>query len=191
MNFGKLSLLSVLAVLVVLPNIGCPPPAPAAPTLDNLPDADGDGFLDLSSPEGVETDEEIAIVVRNEISTQDIIALAGDNVPTNLIGLLSISVRQDITRVYDGVGSVTDTDTRALGAFTLSLEAACPDEVTAVVSVIVTAPLVGQVFSQSFPEITVTNGPDPGQFECGEVITVVASLDASGNPVVEIMSVPR
>lgn len=191
MELKKLSLLAVMAVMVVLPNLGCPPAGGGVVGLDGLPDADGDGFLDLSSPEGLETDEEIAIVVRNEISTEDIIALAGDDVPTNLIGLLTITVRQDITRVYDGFESVTDTDTRPLGEFELSLEAACPDEVTAVVSVAAAAPFVGQVFSQAFPEITVTNGPDPDQFQCGDVITVVASLNQSGNPVVDIMSVPR
>lgn len=186
MNLGKLSLLSVLAVLVALPNFGCPPPPPALPTLDNLPDADGDGFLDLSTPDGVDTDEVIAVVLSNTISNEEIIALAGDQVPAQAISLLTIRVRQDITRTYDGVGSVTDTDTRPLGQFTLSLEAACPDQITTVVSVTVAVPLVGTVFDQTVAEVTLTNGPDPGQFECGNVIRVEARLDESGNPTADV-----
>ena len=190
MNLAKLTLLSVLAVLVVLPNIGCPPPEPAVPTLDDLPDADGDGFLDLSSPEGVDTSESIAVVIISSITREDALALAGDQIPAGVAALATISIRLDITRIYDGFGSVTDTDTRALGAFELSLEADCPDEVRADVSVIVAA-LGITVIDLPIGEVSVTNGPDEGQFQCGNLITVVASLDASGNPVVDITSEPR
>lgn len=184
-SWWLMSFAPVLLMLVA----GCP--APFDGTLDNLddlPDADGNGFGELENCTDADDSENIAIAVVSEITRDDAEAFAvemfGVNVPPALLDTVGVRIDFTITRVYDG-GECADSGSRQLDPFEFRVEAVCPTTVRADVNVVATIPIVGEqlVFTQAFE----TSLDDALGFACGRMVMVRAFInEETGAPDADI-----
>jgi len=186
MRVGGIWTCGLLVVLMVF-NAGCPlglAPPNSLDNLDALEDADGDGFKDLLGPENVE--ETVAVAVVNEISRDDALAAAEQFVPNispELLNLVTVTVNFTVTRIYEDGEEFVDVGSRSLKPFEIMIEAACPQQVVAVVDVTATAPLF-PAFEVLPPQEVTFNLSEDGaanSFLCGQVVSVTAQLDEASN----------
>lgn len=181
--------LGLTVVLLSFSNLACMT-RPAGGTLDNveaLPDADGDGFPELPTPDGVDDAEQVAVEIINEITRAQAEAYVAEVAGMTIPGFVTISIPIAVTLSYIGGEEITHTGTESLQPFEIRAEAACPEMVTASVRVIANIPIVGMqtVFMQEFP--LSLSEPGAGGFQCETVISVRAFLDPdTGAPNAEV-----
>lgn len=172
------------ALMVLVGTIGCQQPSSTG-DLDNLVDADNDGFVDIAPPDGVTANEatNAKVVLSNSIGTEDIGPLAQQQgIDPSLLNLVAIEVDIVMTLNYDGFESLVLRQTQDLEPFDRAMEAACPDSVVVDVTVVAKVPFIGdqEVFSGTFEQVQGV------QYECGETITVETLIDDSGLPAVNV-----
>jgi hypothetical protein len=177
--------LVLVATLSSFAASGCFLPVPSGMSTEDLVDADGDGFVELKSPEEVTTDLGVSIRLVNTITRAEAEQLAGQDIPD----FLTVTAEMTIVRTYANGETLVDPPMReSLGPFELSFEAPCPDRVETTIAVTATAPFLGSfdVFSQTFTASSIGERAD-AVFECGKVITVEVSLNqATGLPTADI-----
>ncbi len=194
MNVKNLSMLAALLAIVSF-NTGCPVvPPPSTDTLDNtedLPDEDGDGFGELGGCDGAGNGDSIAVSIVNTITRAEAEAFAENSFGIALPDVLTagVGVRVDfaITRTYVGGEQCTDRGSRELEPFDdIMVEAPCPESVSADVSVVLAAPIVGdiEVFTQTF-DLSLGEGSGLS-FTCNKVIRVTSFIDDTGQPNADI-----
>lgn len=163
---------------------GCQQPSSNG-DIDNLVDADNDGFADITPPEGVEFNEETnaKVLLSNSIGVEDIGPLAEQQgIDPGLLNLVTIEADIVMTLVYDGFENLVLRQTQALEPFEQAMEAACPDQVLVTVNVFANVPLLGEqdVFSGDFEQV------QGRQYECGDTITVETLINDAGQPAVNV-----
>ncbi len=153
--------------------------------LTSLLDADGDGFPELTPPEGVAdtVNEMVAISLTNEITRAQAEQLVGQEIPS----IVNVAVDITLTLQYADDKESVYTGTQGLEAFTLAFEAFCPETVIASFRLIATAPIVGTVLDQTMTfTASQVAGEGDAQFECGTVIEIRSFLNDFGQPDVDI-----
>ena len=89
----KTRLLVVLGLLLSVTQFGCPMASMPPGGSDALPDADGDGFGDLETPEGVDTTDEIAVELVNTLTKEQLTDLFDlSSIPLADVALNAINV---------------------------------------------------------------------------------------------------
>ncbi len=174
-------------------NLGCPmAPPPAEPdSVGGLEDTDGDGFFELTAPEGEEAAGSIELELVNEINREQLSSLIPlDSIPGAdvAIDLIDISVSFDVTLTYPRGGESTFMETEKLGAFAIRIEADCPETITAVVTLDaeVVLPFVGTLplFAETLDPFVLSQG---AEFECDKLVRFLATFDdATGQPDVDV-----
>ena len=176
---------SILAVLpMVMVVVGCQ--QPPAGDLDNLEDKNNNGFGDIEPPEGVPFDEatNVKLQLTNTVGRDDLGPLvAQQGFDASLLNFITLSVDMVITLEYAGNDPIVKQQSQALEPFDLKFEVACPDSVNAELSVIANVPIIGPQEIPAGAPVVVSLG---NGYECGQTLTVTASLDDNGAPTVSV-----
>jgi hypothetical protein len=159
---------------------------PPAGDLEDLDDANGDGYGDVVPPDGVDFNEDtnIKVSLENEIDIDDVAALAEQyGVDPSLIGFATITIEMTLTLDYgDGITDVLE-ESETIAPFDKRFEVACPESALVGITVTATAPVVGEqiIFEQ---DVELTEGVE---FECGETFGFAAFINDDGFPEVEMI----
>ncbi len=154
--------------------------------LDNLDDANGNGFADVKAPRGISFDYESNLNVRftNEISVSDLAQLvSGYNIDTSLLNLVDLTVTATFRLYYPGDIEDELTKTAEFAGFEYSYEVACPDSVDLNLKVDANVPLLGTVTVFDDSVATLSEGAD---FDCGSTYLFRAFIGDSGMPRIEV-----
>lgn len=179
--------LFVAGLLAFLP-LGC-----MTMPANTLEDVDGDGFPDLEVPEGVDDSTKLGIEVVNDITRAQIINFflsqaQGAQGLGGVANLVKISLTFDFTFTYPDGQEVTRREVRELGRFDFRFSGACPDTITAEVTINATAPIIGVIPTPEIPPIVLSadGSTGDGAFECDRVFSLTAMFDdATGQPIVD------
>jgi hypothetical protein len=164
---------------------GCGAVAPTG-DLDALTDdANNNGFLDVTPPDGVEflTLDNINIRLLNTVTQDDLGPLAAQfGVDPALLNLVSIVANIDVTLDYGNGITDTISESESIEPFGKKFEIACPNSVLVDVNVVANAPIVGP---QEITTFTVRMG-EGAEYECGQQIEVEVIINDAGNPDVDV-----
>jgi len=182
-----LALLRGLAAVMVftLALSGCGAVAPVG-DLDALTDdANGNGFFDVTPPDGVEflTLDNLKVRLANVIAQDELGGLAAEfGVDPALLNL--VTLKADIVVMMDYGAGITDelVQSEAIDPFDKRFEIACPERVTVEVDVIAEVPVVGP---QSVTDFSVSLAAGD-HYTCGQTIAVEVFINASGDPDVAV-----
>ena len=154
--------------------------------LDSLSeDANGNGYLDVEPPDGVEfsTLDNVNVGLSNTITQTDVATIAATmGVDASMLSLVSLVANMELTLDYgNGITDVL-TESEPIAPFEKKFELAVPDSVDVLVKVVANVPLVG---AQTVTEFTVslTKGVE---YEAGQTIDIAVSMDEYGNPDVDL-----
>jgi hypothetical protein len=176
-GLGAMLLVGLIAVA------GCGGPS-GPDDLDQLTeDGNGNGFLDVTPPDGIEFSsvDNINVRLNNTIGREGLaLVAAGYGIDANLLGLATILATMDID--FDYGNGITDALSQAepIEPFDKKFEVACPEAMEVHIYVTASAPIVGTqtLFEQTF---SLVRGDD---YECGQTVGFETSVDANGNPTV-------
>ncbi len=173
--------------LIVIVGAGCQR-APRCGDLDALSeDVNGNGFLDIAPPEGIEFDPDSTVKVRagNTLVATDLLPhVAETNVDPAIANLL-VNVSDFIVKFsfdLDYGNGLTQRicQTKPLGSFDLAFEAVCPEDVNLDVELIAVLPIVGGIPLTTIPiGLTV----DAVDYECGQTISLMTTKNEDGEVV--------
>lgn len=144
--------------------------------LDSQPDTDGDGFAEIEPPEGVDFDSEesIALNIVNTITSSQAAAASGTQLPAGV----SLSARVAVNVTYPGGITQRLPGTFPVGPFELAFEIACPESIEVLVTVVATAPIIGDQPVTTFGPYDFTQDGDEGYvYECGSTVTISTFVD--------------
>lgn len=149
-------------------------------------DANGNGYLDVDPPEGIEflTIDNLNIRLVNSVDADDVAMLASQyGIDPSLLALATITVDFTVTMDYgDGITDVLH-QTEPVEPFDMRFEVACPLSARVDVSVKASAPIVGDmdIMQDAFE---MTEGFD---YECGDAIGYETYVDDRGNVGVNVL----
>lgn len=143
-------------------------------------DADGDGYMDLTPPDGVAFDAATNLRLRtaSDVDRDDLAAIATTlGVDSSLLSVVEDRIVLTIHLDYGNGITQEVEEVRQIEPFDLKIEVACPVE--AVVDVLLqgTAPIIGSqdIYANSF---VFTRGTD---YACGDHIEVTAEVNEFGS----------
>jgi hypothetical protein len=183
---GDLNMTSVKlcrwAMAFVLPIVllGCGSGGPTG-DLDALTtDSNGDGFLDVTPPDGVEflSLDNMKVRLRNTVSQDELGALAaGFGVEPAMLNLVDIVAEIAVELDYGAVTQVLAQD-EAIEPFEHKFEIACADVIELSVDVIANVPLVGPQNVSDF-NFELVEGME---YNCGQTIELEVFINEGGDP---------
>lgn len=155
--------------------------------LDNLVDSDGNGFVELVPPEGVEFDPEtsVKVFIENTLTVADLVPFVSHTDEDASLADSALFLVQ-FTFTIEHVGGAVQTicQTEALGPFAVSFEGACHEHADLAVELIAISPVTGLEVAR-IPVGLSLAGVD---YVCGQTIEFRTFVDDSGE-VVETLEV--
>lgn len=145
-------------------------------------DSNGNGFVDITPPEGVVFDgqQTVKILGGNTLVASDLAPFARDHgVNPNLVNLAVFLVRFSFDVEYENGATQTICQTFPFDEFETRFEVACPDVADMNVDLIALLPVVG------IPIMTIPVGftLDAVDYECGDTVSIITTIDESGQVV--------
>ncbi|MCP4591749.1 MAG: hypothetical protein GY842_13500 [bacterium] len=185
----------VLILMGMCGLVGCgvgggAPPGGVLNQLDNLADEDGDAFSEIVPPEGVEYDDEeaLGLKITNTITRSQAMAAAGAQLPDFVSSSVSLWAKVAIDLTYPDGETQTLPGTFPVGPFELAFEFACPESIEVQVTVVASAPIVGDQAVTSFGPYVFTKDEGTYPFECGATVTISTYVnDETGEPGVDLL----
>lgn len=153
--------------------------------LDNLSeDANNNGYLDVTPPDGVEFSSLTNVNVRlhNTIDTGDLAVVAQNyGIDPSLLALATITAHLEIGLDYGA--NITDTlhESEEIAPFDKKFEIACPEMMDVYIYVTAAAPIIGEqvLFEETYSLVL---GQD---YECAEAVGFETYVSDSGFPAVD------
>ncbi len=155
--------------------------------LGELADADGNGFVELTPPEGVEFDSDtsVRVLVENTLTIADLVPFVSHtDQDASLANEALFLVQFTFTIEYADGAVQTVCQTEPLGPFTVSFEGACHETADLTVELIAISPLTGMEVTR-IPVGLSLEGVD---YECGQTVEFRTFVDDAGE-VVETLEV--
>ena len=155
--------------------------------LGELVDTDGNGFVELIPPEGVEFDPEtsVRVLVENTLTVADLVPFVSHtDEDVSLADEALFLVQFTFTIDYANGAVQTICQTEALGPFSVSFEGPCHENADLAVEIIAISPLTGMEVAR-IPVGLSLAGVD---YECGQTIEFRTFVDDDGE-VVETLEV--
>jgi len=148
-------------------------------------DLDGNGFFDVTPPEGVEflSLNNVRVRLHNTIDGADLGSLAAEfGVDPALLNLVDLAA--NITIDLDYGGGITDAlvQQESINPFDRKFEMACPDAIGVDVNVSAQIPLVGPQDVTDF-DVDLAEGVE---YTCGQTIEVEVFVNERGDPDVAV-----
>ncbi len=176
----------LIAVLLSILSTGCGRSSNSATPgvldrLGPLPDANGNGLVDIPTPDGVSPGESIGIHLASDITRAEIEALAQGEIPA-VVGA-QVGIRADVTVDLDYANGVKDRlrGSRPIGPFDIAVEAACPLVVEVRINLVAEIPFVGDRGIRALGPYRFEREAHSG-FTCGSVLTVELTINEDGQP---------
>jgi hypothetical protein len=156
--------------------------------LDSLPDADGDAFSEITPPDGIVFDPETALSLHiiNTITRSQAEAAAGVQLPQVVSSSLTLAAKVSVKLNYPGDIEQRLPGSFPVGPFDLAFEVACPDSIEVLVTVVATAPIVGEQPVSTFGPYVFTQGSGDYAYSCPSIVTLTTMVDEAGAPIVDI-----
>ena len=178
------SSLTVVLTLVVLAG-GCQDQSGCAGLSNLSSDSNNNGFPDLLPPDGVPFSEEqnLRISIVNTLTENDLEPFAAQaGVSSSLINLADFQVDFRFNMEYENGSTQTVCETEPLHAFRFDFEIACPTRADLDLVVIASAKVVGTEITR----VPMTLSLDTVDYECGQRIEFITTLDEAGELIQEI-----
>ncbi|MCH7808218.1 MAG: hypothetical protein IIB60_03240 [Planctomycetes bacterium] len=172
-------LTTVLGIMAVC---GCQGTVTCNDVAGTTADINGNGFVDITPPPGVEFDSDrtIKIIGANTLVAADLAPFAKEHgVDPNLVNLAEFLVRFSFDIEYENGETQTICQSFPFDKFETRFEVACPKLADMNVELIALVPILG------IPIATIPVGftLDAVDYECGDTVSILTTIDESGQVV--------
>jgi len=171
-----------MLLLVIAASVGCQGTVTCNDVEGSTVDSNGNGFSDITPPEGVAFDpmHTVKVLGGNTLVAADLVPFARQHgADPNLVNFARFLVRFSFDVEYANGAKQTICQSFPFDKFETRFEVVCPDQADMNVELIAMLPVLG------IPVATIPIGftLDAVDYECGDTVSILTTIDASGQVV--------